>query len=1160
MKKKVKIPWESIKNLMKLSVYAVISFGVLTSLFAHESKGQTIDSTFINIEFDNVSIEKALLKIEKESGFRMIFNPKKLNSYGNVKQHFSNSSVSNILESVLAPTPLTFEQVGPHIVLKEATAIQLDGSSKNGMTGTESGLDEILDNPVKDQNLVSRDNVQEKLGEIQRLVIGKVLSSFDGQGLPGATVLLKGTTTGTTSDFEGNYTISIVENLENPILIFSYIGMVTQEVAIGNQSEIIVTLVEDISVLNEVVVTSFGRQQQKKSLGFSVQEVEGETISDSQQPNIANALQGQVAGVQVTSSGGTPGASSSILIRGGTSIDGNIQPLFVLDGIPVDNETVGEPIGGSGQLARSVSNSNRALDINPADIESVSVLKGPAAAALYGIRASNGAIIITTKSGKSGVTRLNYSSSYEIMEVNRLPSSQTQYKQGTGGVEGPSNFSWGPRYGPSDQVFDNFNQFFGTGSLTTHNVNASGGSEKATFYLSASRTDQDGVVPNTDYNRTTVKVKGDVQVLKGLKMGGSVSYTNSNSLKPLEGPGVLGGSGGVTLGLINWPRNDDVSNFRNDDGSPRNFGTVDNPFWSAFNNTNKDKLNRFIGLYNISADPFEWLNINYKLGTDFYNQNFEGLRTPGTTLAGNENGGLFLSEAFNQITTSNLIVTVKKELFKDFRTTLFVGNNVEWSNTRTTSLFGTDFNNPDFVGIRNSNSIVPDQFTTRKRIVSAFGNLEFDYKGLAFVNLTARNDWTSTLPLENRSFFYPSIGGSFVFSELLNPEKDSFLTFGKIRATWAEVGKDAPPHRLASSLENNIGVGGGFKTGFFGNNQFIKPETTQSFEIGTDIRFFNNRLGLDFTYYDITSEDQIIQPRVSQGTGFIFLLINGGTIENKGYEVSLNAAPIRTENLGWDININWSTNQSKLIELPAELPVFVQSDALTVLGLAQGASFVDETFFGLEGSVWERNDDGDLVIGADGFPIVQGNQNLMADREPDWIAGITNTIRYKNLNLSFLFDFRQGGDVFNGTEFELVRSGLSTKTLDRGTSTVFDGVIRNVDGTFSPNTQQVILDQGYYQNIFANNARNFIEDGSWARLRYVALNYNLPSSLIDRLPIKSASLNVTGKNLLLFTDYTGVDPEVDSGGAGVRGTGSTGIDYGGVPSTRGVSLGINVSF
>jgi TonB-linked SusC/RagA family outer membrane protein len=749
---------------------------------------------------------------------------------------------------------------------------------------------------------------------------------------------------------------------------------------------------------------------------------------------------------------------------------------------------------------------------------------------------------------------------YETQEVNRLPDTQSVYKQGNGGIFTQSHFSWGPRFETSDNIFDNFDKFFQSGSLTTHNLSASGGSEKSTFYISASRTDQDGVVPNSDFDRTTIKIKGKTKILDNLSIGGSATYTNSTSKKPLEGPGVVDGSGGVMIGLINWPLNDDVSDYLNPDGSPRNFGVVDNPFWSALNNTNSDKLNRFIGLYNIDYDPFNWLNISYKIGTDLYNQNVEGLRTPGTTLNGNENGGLFIAERFNQITTSNLTLTLKKELFKDFNTTLFVGNNVEWANTRETTLFGTDFNNPDFVGIRNAASVVPDQFITRKRIVSAFGNLQLDYKGFIYLNLTGRNDWTSTLPPENRSFFYPSVGGSFIFSELLNLKENSKFTFGKVRATWAEVGKDAPPHRLASSLENNIGVGGGFATGFFGNNPTIEPETTTSFEVGTDLRFFNNRLGVDFTYYNISSEDQIVQPRVSQGTGFIFLLINGGTIENKGYELALNASPVRTENFSWDFNINWSTNQSKLIDLPAELPVFVQSDAITVLGLAQGASFVGETFFGLSGSTWERTDDGRLIINPDGYPNIQTNQNLKADREPDWNAGITNSFKYKNLGLSFLIDIRQGSDVFNGTEYELVRAGLSKKTLDRGTNTVFDGVVRNPDGSFSQNTTEVTLDQAYYQNIYANNARNFIEDGSWVRLRYITLNYDLPKSVLDRLRLSTASINLTGKNLLLITDYSGVDPEVDSGGAGVRGTGSTGIDYAGIPSTRGVSLGLNISF
>ncbi|WP_162183635.1 SusC/RagA family TonB-linked outer membrane protein [Wocania ichthyoenteri] len=1144
MKNIFKISSKSIKYLMKLSLHLFVFFGLITSIFAHESIGQNIDDTYVNIKFKKEPIEQALQKIENTSGFRLIYNPKKFENSQNVTKSFTDSSVSSVLKFVLKFTNMTFEQVGTHIVIKEQINKKAENTSffenRNDATGDLDA--QIKSLTIKD--LTDKNNYQ--------LTIKGKVSTDDGLPLAGATVLEKGTSNGATTDFDGNYSITV--SSDNAVLVFSYVGMISEEVVVTNRSEIDVVLKEDIAVLNEVVVTSFGRKEQKRSLGYAVQTIKGDVIEESQQPNVANTLQGQIAGVQVTSSGGTPGASSSILIRGGTSIDGNNQPLFVIDGLPIDNETLGEPIGASGQLARTVSNSNRALDINPSDIESISVLKGPAAAALYGIRASNGAIIITTKSGKSGVTKFNYSSTFETMSVNQVPDTQSAFQQGIGGVDTDTHLSWGPAL--SGTAYNNFDNFFTTGDLTTHNLSASGGSESATFYFSGSRTDQKGIIPNTDYDRTTVKIKGNTKVLKNLTIGGSANYTNSNSLKPLEGPGVLGGSGGVMIGLINWPKNDDVRNYLNADNSPRNFGSIDNPIWSARNNTNKDKLDRFIGLYNMSYDPFNWLNISYKYGLDFYNQHFEGLRTPGTTLTGNQDGGLFLSENSSKIKTSNLIFTLNKEIVDGLNSTLLLGNNVEWTNTSTTTLFGTDFNNSDFVGIRNTSNVLSDQFITRKRIVSAFGSLQFDYKRIAFLSFTGRNDWTSTLPRQNRSFFYPSVGASLVFSELLDLGEESLLSYGKIRGTWAEVGKDAPAHKLASSLENNPGTGGGFRTGFFGNNPFLKPETTASFEIGTDLRFFKNKLGVDFTYYNIESNDQITQPRVSQGAGFVFLLVNGGTVENEGYEIALNAVSIRNNNFSWNVNVNWSTNKSKLVSLPSELPLFVQSDAITVSGLAQGASFVGETFFGLEGSSWQRNDNGDLVIGADGYPIVLTNQNLNANREPDWIGGITNTFKYKDFGLSFLFDFRQGGDIFNGTEHELVKSGLSTKTIDRGATTVFDGVL--ADG--SPNTQQVVLDQNYYQNIYARNAQNFIEDGSWVRLRYISLNYNLPESIISKLPIKSASLNLTGKNLLLFTDYSGSDPEVDSGGAGVRGTGSIGIDYAGTPTTKGVSLGINVSF
>lgn len=1136
MTKDLPILEKAIKYLTHRSLFLIIFQCIcVTTISANDVRSQGIEDKTISIQLVNSSLRSALLEIEAKSGIKFVFNDQLISKSFRITATFTKEKVSNILIELLKDTGLSFKEMNQNVVIRKKPAPGIIGLIPKV---EQNSLDPYLTRIPMDIS-----------------ISGTVTSDEDGFALPGVNIIVKGTSMGTITDIDGNYTL-IVPSIDSEI-IFSSVGYISEEVLVGSKTIINISLTPDLKTLGEVVVTSFGIKKDKKALGYSVQEVSGENITETNQPNIANALQGKVAGMQITNSGGVPGASSSIILRGGTSIDGDNQPLFVVDGIPIDNSTIAEPIGGSGQLARTVSNTNRAMDLNPEDVESISVLKGPAAAALYGLRAASGAIIITTKKGKSGKGKLNYSNSFEINRYNKLPVLQNNYKQGNNSNPGVTNFSWGPEFNEGEEVYNNLKDFFQYGSIQNHNLSFSGGNEKTTFYTSAARFDQDGIVPGSGYDRTSFRLNAESKVLDKLLVGASVNYSFSSAVKPLQGQGVVDGSGGIILGAINWPRNDNMSIYLAPDGSHRNFGIVDNPYWSTINNPVNDNVNRFTGMFNISYDAFDWLNVSYRLGRDFYNQENRSLRSPGTTLVGNENGGLFDLESFYQITTSNLLLNFKKKLTKDIDAKLLVGNNVEWINSRSTSLFGTDFNNPDFIGFRNTDNVISDKVISQRRIVGAFGNLEVNYKEILYLSVTGRNDWSSTLPKKNRSFFYPSVGGSLVFSELLNLNESPF-SFGKIRATWAKVGKDAPPHKLASSLENNIGVGGGFKFGFFGNNSNIKPETTTSFEIGTDLRFFDGRFGVDFTYYTLRSEDQIIQPRVSQGTGFIFLLVNGGTIENKGYEVMLQSTPISTANFSWNINVNWSHNQSKLVNLPAELPVFVQSDAITRIGLAQGASYVGNTFYGLLGSSWKTTTQGEVIIGSDGYPIVESNINLLADREPDWIAGITNRIDYKNLELSFLFDFRIGGDVFNGTEYELVRSGLSTLTNNRNTSKVIKGVIDNGDGTYSPNDKEVILDQNYYQNIYANNARNFIEDGSWIRLRYLTLQYSLPKAIISKTPFTNFSVQITGKNLWLITNYSGMDPELSSGGAGVRGTGTNGIDYVGVPSTKGISIGINL--
>jgi len=1113
------------KTLLIMKFTAII---LLSACLAATARGYPQ----ITLSEKNVPLQKVFREIQKQSGYDFLFSYMLVQNAGKVTISVKNVSLQVAVEEVLKGKDLGFEIMEKTVVIKPKPIIPNEATIARPM----------------------------------RIALKGRVVNEKGEPVVGASVSVRNSNTGTMTDKNGEFRLDVPDG--SVTLIVSYIGYESQELAIGNSRSFIITLKSSSQQLGEVVITSFGVKQNKKALGFSTQNVTGDDLLESKQTNIVSSLQGKVAGLQITNSSGIPGASAGILLRGGTSLDGNNEPLFVIDGIPMDNSTIAEPANGGGQLARTVANSNRAVDINPEDIESITVLKGPAAAALYGLKASGGAIIISTKRGVAGQSKINYSSSAELQQENKVPDLQKVYKMGTGGNAVPSRLSWGPQKGNDDKVYDNMKDFFQTGTLYTNNLSFTGGTEKSSIFASVSRTDHKGIIPNSDFKRTSFRVNADANLFKKLKLGFNANYTNSNGTQPLQGPGVLNGTGGIMTSMVYWPLNDNMADYLASDGSRRRLvpninEDIDNPNWSVHKNPVTNNVNRFIGTAQISYDAFAWLNLTYRLGTDFYKQDFQSLRSPGTSLNGNGNGGLFEADYFNQITTSTLLASFKKSITKDINASLLLGHNVEWNDYRNNSVFGTNFINPDFVSINNVANKTSNQYVSRKRILGAFGDLQLNYRNWWFINLTGRNDWSSTLPEQNRSFFYPSVGTSIVLTDLFKSDSKT-ISYAKLRATYAKVGKDAPPHKLNTSLvtENSIVLGGAFGFGFYSNNTALKPEFTNSTEIGGEFQFLNKRIGLDLTWYKIESKDQITQPRVSQGTGFIFKLVNGGTIENKGFEAALNAIPIQNRKFRWDINLNWSQNKAKVTDLPVGTSVFRNSDAIAVFNLAEGASFLNGNLYAIRGSTYTTNSNGDVIIGADGYPNVNKSlqQDLGVSRQPKWIAGLTNSFVNGNFNLSFLIDIRKGGYVFNGTEYELVKSGLSTKTLDRGTTTVLPGVIETSPGVFTPNTQQVALDQNYYTSIYAENALNFIEDGSWYRLRYISVGYSVPQKILNKTPIKGLSFNLTAKNLILITDYTGIDPELSIAGAGVRGTGTVGIDYVGLPSTKGFVVGLNVNF
>ncbi|MNK05658.1 TonB-dependent Receptor Plug Domain protein [compost metagenome] len=992
----------------------------------------------------------------------------------------------------------------------------------------------------------------------QITVTGKVTSSDDGLPLPGVSVKIKGKGGGTTTDVQGRYSIN-VQNDE--ILVFSFIGTLSKEMPVNGLKVINVKLEQDSRILNEVAVTAFGVKQEVRGLGFSTQNVKAQEIMESQQPNIVNALQGKVAGVQITNSSGAAGASSNIMIRGGSSLSGSNQPLFILDGIPIDNST---PVSQGGLVASVAPASNRAIDINPEDIETITVLKGPAAAALYGIRAASGAIVITTKKGSGGAARLVYQNTFAFDHVNKLPELQSQFKQGDNGVYSATALgSFGPAFAPGEQVYDNLAAVFKNAFAQTHDVSVSGSSDQTHYYASGSFFDQSSIVDNSTFGRKSFRLNADTKVGEKLTVGGSANYIRTDRDYLPQG-----GASGV-MGAIYWPRNLDMKDYLNPDGTQKIINTsgTDNPFWTINRKPVTSKVNRMIVQGNLDYNPFSFLNFTYRLGTDYYSEQFKAVKMPGTLESVYAKGGINQSVTNNQITTSTAILTGKKNLGSDINVSLSIGNNIEVSSQQITNSTALNFIDPTLPSINNTKTT--DRTTSesypRRRIFSWFGDFNVDWKGIAYVNFKGRNDWSSTLPVKDYSFFYPSISTAVVFTDLLKElgakSDDRVFSYGKIRAAFSNVGKDAPPYSLMTSLgtlTNDFTVN---PRGFIvnSNNAFgsplLVPEFTRAFEIGADLRFIKNRVGIDVTYYSSKSDNQILILRTPPSSGSFLATLNGGAIRNRGVEVILNGRPVIGENFKWSIDVNFAHNTSVVTALPGKIDRIELSDAWAADNAAQGAAFLGGSLFGINGNVWKRNAQGELLLSNTGYPQVQTALADIGDRNPKFTAGITNTFNYRAFTFSFMVDIRSGGQVFNATENSLVRSGLSTKTLDRGNK-VFDGII---ESTGLKSTLSVPLTRDYYRTIYANQGYDFVEDGSWTRLRYATLTYNMPMKYLAGLKIKGLAFTATGRNLILITNYSGVDPEVSGSGAGVGGTGSFGFDNLGVPATRGFDIGLKLT-
>lgn len=1027
----------------------------------------------------------------------------------------------------------------------------------------------------------------------QRIRVSGKVTDNTGMPVPGVTVLIEGTTTGVATGNDGTYSLTVPSD---GILVFSAIGLETQRIPVNNRTVINVTMAESAIAVEEVVVTALGIEKEKKALGYAVQDLKSEELLRNKQTNVINSLAGKVAGVNVTQSSGSAGAGSTIIIRGGNSASESRdnQPLFVVDGIIYDNSTVNSGNSGTDGVTKNVTSfGNRVMDINPDDIESMSILKGAAASALYGSRAADGVVIITTKRGSEGPVRVDFNSKYSYSWVGILPELQGTYGRGfynqAGVFSDYTTQSWGNPI--TGTVYDNVGNFFQGGNVFDNSLSISGGSKFNSFYLSASNFDQTGVVPLTGYDKSTFRLNGEQKYGK-LTVSANAAYSISNTTKTLTSAGLYNGGGNGTMtALYGWSRSEDISKYLNEDGTKyRMFeglqelaSDVENPYWIINKNKLTDKVNRFTGGINTSIDLTDWFNILYRVGFDTYNSGAYTYIAPGgAVLEQYQEGRLSKSGVNYEFLTSNLMLNFNKK-FGDLELNLLVGHTAENTNRVLRTNWGYGFSTAGTISFAN---IVDDQkfFTERnvtKRLVGVFGEFRASYKSIAYLTVTGRNDWSSTLPVENRSYFYPSVSGSFVFTELI-PEND-ILSFGKIRASWAQVGKDADAYATntylwAPQIVSSHFVGTG--NSWTGGSPDLVPEIQSSTEFGAELQFLKGRLGLDFTYYNSVTENQLASPRLAQSTGYIFLTLNSGSVHNKGMELSVNTTPVRSHDFTWDLTLNLSGNRGTLGDFLPGVGLFYVTDVQ--IGGVKAASVPNGGYFlGLTGDYWirEKDEEGNEIPGgryvvdeATGlYASTKVQTNVIGNREPVFIGGLNNNFRYKNLNFSFLFDIRKGGDIYNGTEYYLTVSGLSMRTLDRESVTV-SGVSKAtgepLSYTYEAGQTYIVngasrsgeyMIQQYWAN-YAENAYNFMTSTNWLRLRSVNLSYDFTGLLGNRGFIKGLSASVGGYNLFLWTNYKGMDPEVSVSGSGTGGSGSMGIDYCGVPATRNVTFGLNVTF
>lgn len=1000
----------------------------------------------------------------------------------------------------------------------------------------------------------------------------------------GASVVIKGTTNGTMTDMDGHFTLEGVK--KGDIIQISFIGFATQDIPYTGQTTLNVKMQEDTQKLDEVVVTALGMKRDKKALGYAMQELKGDELLSSREPNLANSLSGKVSGLQIVRSSNGVGGSSKIVLRGNSSLTGSNQPLIVVDGTPMDNFTGGvdDVWGNSG-----ADMGNGLSDINPEDIESMTVLKGASAAALYGSRAGNGVILITTKSGKKnegiGIT-VNAGITTESIFLK--PDMQNSFGQGSvGAYDNQSRLSWGPkaegqmvtdwlgRQVPL-QTYDNIDAFFRTGTSFNEGVSFQQNIKGTSVFTSINRSDDAGITPESKLNKTNITLRATtfLDEAEKWKIDAKVNYINMNAHnRPIQG---VNPSNAFNT-IYNLPRSLNVKEFKNSVDEEGNMiwwdaskNPQENPYWVTKFRQNNDTRNRLLGNVALKYAPTNWFDIELRGGTDYYTttKNEKVYAGGNTSPRGLYNEG---SETFYENNYSFLATARKDNLIDRLGGFVTFGGNLMMQKRTKMNASAGELLVPNLFSLNNGvNKPTVTSELIRRKMNSLYGSLQLNWDGYLFLDVTARNDWSSTMSKANRSYFYPSVSLSAVISDMLpkiGGEMPEWFTFAKVRASFAEVGNDLDPYQLY----NNFTVGkdeNGNTTAAPGNVLFdssVRSELIKSWEAGFDVRFFNNRLGLDAAWYKTNATRQLLNLPMDPFSGYSSRKVNAGNIQNEGVEVSLNGAILdNPKGLSWNATAQFSLNRNKIIDLYPGVTLYdiKTLDAIQIVAV-QGSYYGD-----IYGQTFQRVEDknspyyGQQIVGEDGLPLITTDKSKVGNQSPDWMLGLTNNFAYKGFNLSFLIDFRIGGDLYSATASNLYSRGNAAGTVVNGGRESFvvpNSVVQTPDG-YKENTVAV-TPQNYWERIGSTGNYGLPEmytyDATNIRLRNITLGYDFNRAMLSKTPFQRLRLSATCNNVwMIHYNLPGIDPESVS----ATNTNATGFENGAAPTSRSFTFNVTVGF